>query len=136
MLIHNVPQDNNNLHNGTYKIITYAVDEHGNYIKQQTSGWEPENIAHAMAWDDINRRVNEVKKNVLAGNLSPLAYFMEREMLNPKRLSGLIGISKWRIKWHMKPRHFKKISDTYLRRYSGFFNIPVSEFMYFKDDQH
>jgi len=126
---HNVPQDNNNQHAGKYKTVIYTVDENGNYIQKQTAGWEPEDVAHSMAWDAINQRIKKVKKEVLAGNLSPLAYFLEREMMNPKRLSGLIGISKWRIKRHLKPRIFSKISETYLNRYAEFFNVSVYDFV-------
>jgi hypothetical protein len=129
---HNVSRDNNDLPDEKYKTVIYTVDENGNYIRKQTTGWEPENIAHSMAWDDINQRIENTKKEVLTGKLSPLAYFMEREMMDPKRLSGLTGISKWRIKRHLNPRIFSKISDIYLNRYAEFFKVSVSDFIHLK----
>ena len=128
MLARKVPQDSDNLHKGTYKTLVYTVDEKGNYVQKQTAGWEPENIAHSMAWDDIHRKIQDVRRKVLEGKLSPLAYFMEREMMNPRRLSGLIGISGWRIKRHMKPWIYNKISDSYKNRYADFFKVSVSDF--------
>ena len=128
MLVHDVPQDSDNLHKGTYKTLVYTVDENGNYVQKQTVGWEPENIAHSMAWENINRRIQDVKLKVMDRKLSPLAFFMEREMMNPRRLSGLIGISSWKIKRHMKPWIYNKITDSYKNRYADFFKVSVSDF--------
>ena len=129
---HDVTRESKDLPDEKYKTVIYTVDENGNYIRKQTTGWEPENIAHSIAWDDINQRIENTRKKVQAGKLSPLAYFMEREMLNPKRLSGLTGISKWRIRRHRNPRIFSKISESYLNRYAEFFNVSVSDFIHLK----
>ena len=134
MLIRDVPQDNDNLHNGCYKTLVYAVDDNGNYVQKHSVGWEPENIAHSMEWDCINQRIQAVKRKVVAGELSPLAYFMEREMMDPRRLSGLIGRSKWSIKRHLNPLIFNKISEIDKNRYAEFFKVSLSDFINLKAD--
>jgi hypothetical protein len=132
MLVHDVPQDYDDRHSDGYKTIVYAIDENGNYVLKQTVGWEPENIAHSMAWEDIDRRIQDVKRKVIEGKLSPLAFYMERELMSPKRLSGLIGIPGWRIKRHLNPLVFNKISDSYKVRYAEFFKVSVSDFVNLK----
>jgi hypothetical protein len=131
MDIDKVPQNKNNLHNGSYKTIIYAVDKDGNYVTAKTSGWEPEDIAHEQAWQAIEKRIRETKELVLQNKLSPIAYFMEKELLTPKRLSGFIGYSTRKIKRHLTPRGFSKISKEQLSTYANIFEITVDELINF-----
>jgi hypothetical protein len=38
-----VPQDDENLFEGKFKVVKYALDDDGNYGTVGSSGWEPEN---------------------------------------------------------------------------------------------
>lgn len=127
MDIDKVPQNKNNLHNGSYKTIIYAVDKKGNYITAKTSGWEPEDIAHEQAWQAIDKRIRETKELVLQNKLSPIAYFMEKELLTPRRLSGIAGCSLRKVKKHLTPKGFSKISKDQLCCYANIFEITVDE---------
>ncbi len=131
MDIDKVPQNKNNLHNGSYKTITYAVDKMGNYVTARTSGWEPEDIAHEKAWQAIEKRIRETKELVIQNKLSPIAYFMEKEMLTPRRLSGYVGCRTWRVKKHLTPRGFSKLSTEQLNSYANIFDITVNELVNF-----
>ena len=76
-----VPQDDDNVLEGKLKVLKYATDKDGNYTKVKTVGWEPENIVLSQAWEEINERVDAVRNKVLQGELSPIAYHMEKQML-------------------------------------------------------
>ena len=118
-----VPQDDANILEGKLKVVKYAVDEDGSYTKVKTVGWEPENIVLGQAWDDIREQVEEVKSKVVAGKLSPLAFHMAKQMLEPSMVAGYAGIPVFMVRLHMRPWFFKRLSDKQLRKYAAAFRI-------------
>lgn len=127
-----VPQNKNNLHKGTYKTVVYAVDDNGEYVKVKTSGWEPEDIAHEQAWEQINKRIEDTKKQILQGELSPLAYYMEKSIMTPKRLAAMAELPVRKVKRHLKPKGFRKLKEKYLTIYAQVFDITVEDLTNFK----
>lgn len=127
-----VPQNKNNLHKGTYKTVVYAVDDNGEYVKVKTSGWEPEDIAHEQAWEQINKRIEDTKKQVLQGELSPLAYYMEKSIMTPKRLAAMAELPVRKVKRHLKPKGFRNLKEKYLTIYAQVFDITVEDLTNFK----
>jgi hypothetical protein len=79
-----VPQDNEGLFEGKLREMCYAVDETGNYVTVLSTGWDPKNAALKQAWSDINEKIESTRKQVLAGELSPLAYYMEKTIMDSK----------------------------------------------------
>ncbi len=122
-----VPQDGNNIHNGVVKQLFYAVDDNGKYTQVPSVGWEPENVAMAQAWDEVNERVEKARQQVLAGQLSPIAYYMEKQLMNIALLARYVGKFQWQVKRHMKPKVFERLSNTMLHRYAAAFKITVQE---------
>ncbi len=86
-----VPQDDSNVLEGKLKVLKYAVDDKGNYTRVKSVGWEPENIVLSQAWDDINEKTEQIRQQVLAGKLSPIAWHKEKQMLDTKMLAGYVG---------------------------------------------
>jgi hypothetical protein len=122
-----VPQDGNNIHNGVVKQLFYAVDDNGKYTQVPSVGWEPENVAMAQAWDEVNERVEKARQQVLAGKVSPIAYYMEKQLMNIALLARYVGKFQWQVKRHMKPKVFERLSNTMLHRYAAAFKITVQE---------
>ncbi len=122
-----VPQDNANILEGKLRVLKYAVDNNGEYTKVPSSGWEPENIVLSQAWEDINEKVDAVKKRVLADELSPIAFYMEKQMMDIKMLSGYVGFWPFKIRRHLKPKHFKKLSQYKLKKYANAFQISIEQ---------
>ena len=89
-----VPQDDENLFEGKVKVVKYAVDDEGNYGTVGSSGWEPENVVLKQAWDEINKKVQGTLVKIEAGELSPLAYHMEKNIMDVGMLSQYMDISK------------------------------------------
>jgi hypothetical protein len=123
-----VPQDNANMLGGKVRVLKYALDKEGNYTKVPTVGWEPENIVLSQAWEAVNENTESIRKKVLAGELSPLAYHMEKQMLNVKMLADYTGYFSFRVKCHLKPKNFKKLSPEQLKKYAEVFQITVEQF--------
>jgi hypothetical protein len=128
MKIEEVPQDvNSNLGNSKIQEIAYAVDNDGNYCPIVSKGWEVKNDALDITWDDIYEECESVKKQVQAGQASPLAYHMVKNLMTVSLLSSYTGISKWRIKRHLKAKGFSKLSEEKLSIYADALRITVDE---------
>lgn len=122
-----VPQDDENLFEGKFKVVKYAVDDDGNYGTVGSTGWEPENVVLNQAWDEINNKVEETKKKIEAGELSPLAYHMEKNIMDVGMLSQYMDISKRKVAKHLEPSGFNGLDSKTLEKYAEVFDISVEE---------
>lgn len=129
-----VPQDEGNLSKSNMKELVYATDENGNYTTELSSGWEPKSIALSNSLDEINERIADAKQRVAAGKASPIVYFMEVNKMDLQILADYVGMWKWRIKKHFKPKVFAGLSDRVLQRYADAFGISLSELKKFKGE--
>ncbi|HMI06911.1 MAG TPA: hypothetical protein VK528_05145 [Flavobacterium sp.] len=129
-----VPQDEGNLSKSNMKELIYATDEEGNYTTALSTGWEPKTIALTNSIDDINERIAEAKTKVKEGKCSPIVYFMELNKMDLPILASYVGMWKWRVKKHFKPKVFAGLSDRVLQRYAEAFNISTAELKKFKAD--
>jgi hypothetical protein len=107
--------------------ICYAVDESGNYVLRESAGWEPKNIVNDQAWEIIKAQVQDVLAQIQAGRLSPLAFHMARNQMSVGLLSSYVRFGRWRVKRHLKPHVFIRLSTAVLRRYADVFEITVEE---------
>jgi hypothetical protein len=122
-----VPQDDENLFEGKFKVVKYALDDEDNYETVGSSGWEPENTVLNQAWDEINKKVAATLKKIEAGELSPLAYHMEKNMMDLGMLSQYMDISKRNIDKHLEPSGFNSLEQKTLEKYAEVFDISVEE---------
>ncbi len=127
MKIEEVPQDKGYMIDGKISDLNYAVDEHGNYVSRKSRGWLPKNEAMTMAWELVFERVEEVRKKVISGELSPLKFYMELHVMDISILSGYTGIAKWKVKRHMEMKHFRRLSPDKMVRYAEVFGISPEE---------
>lgn len=127
-----VPQDEGNLSKSNMKELVYATDENGNYTTELSSGWEPKTIALSNSLEEINERIADALTRVKEGKASPIVYFMELNKMDLPILAGYVGMWKWRIKKHFKPKVFAGLSDRVLLRYAEAFNISLGELKKFK----
>ena len=121
-----LPQDKSSLENFTREVV-YVKNEDGKYETELSTGWETKTVALDNAWDEINRRTEEAKKECLGGKISPIGYYLELRLMDMPVLAGYTGFMKWQIKRHMKPRVFAKLSDKKLQKYADAFDITINE---------
>ena len=122
-----IPQDKSNLESADFKELCYAVDEEGNYVTANSTGWDPKTIALDNAINEINERVKKAKQRVITNQTSPIEYYMELHKMDLSILSSYVGIWKWRVKRHFKPSVFKKLNTKTLKKYTRVFNISIEE---------
>jgi hypothetical protein len=112
---------------GRYREMMYKYDEQGNFAKDVGYHPEQDRLVLQQAWDLFGERAEEARKKVLEGKASPVLYYMEKTMLTPLDLSMHAGISLWRVKRHLKPGVFAKLSEKILNKYATAFNITVDQ---------
>ena len=121
-----VPQDQCKSYDG-HKKLMYAVDEQGHYQGVSSSGWEVEGFATEMAVQELNSQVNKMKQALLAGEVSPIAYYLPFFRFDLMSLAHATGFFQWQIKRHMKISVFMKLSPKKLNIYCEVFNISLQE---------
>ena len=128
MQLDEVPQDGLDYkERNRLRKLMYAVDKEGHYTGIPSVGWEAENAATKSAWDEVAEVLRETEEAVRAGKLSPIAYFMQKSLMDLPLLARYIGKWQWTVRRHMKPAGFAKLSDATLAAYAGVFNITVGE---------
>ena len=121
-----VPQDPGSLGKVT-KEVCYATDESGKYTTELSQGWEVKTGALDVAWQDIAERVAAAREKVSRREASPLLYFMELKLMDIKVVAAYTGFWKWRIRRHLRPAVFRKLSDRTLQRYAEVFEVSVGD---------
>ena len=129
-----VPQDEGNLSKSNMKELIYATDEEGNYTTELSTGWEPKTIALSNSIEEINERIAMAKHKMQIGEASPIVYLMEVNKMDVSILASYVGMWKWRVKKHFKPKVFANLHDRVLQRYADSFNISITELKNFKTE--
>ncbi|HXS37088.1 MAG TPA: hypothetical protein VN721_10340 [Flavipsychrobacter sp.] len=136
MKINEVPQDPKDFKEGDkLRKLVYAVDSEGKYTGVNSAGWDAENTALKQAWDAVDEALSETEAKVRSGELSPIAYFMQKNLMDLPLLAKYIGKWKWQVRRHMKPAVFEKMDPTLLQAYAKVFNITVDELNSFGKDK-
>jgi len=112
---------------GQYREMLYSYDENGNFQQTVCYHGEPEKVVLEQAWDLFNERAEDAKQKVLAGKVSPIAYYMEKILADPLGLSMMAGVSLWKVKLHCRPFFFKRLGEKTLAKYAEAFNISVEQ---------
>lgn len=128
MNVNEVPQDPKNFKGAEQmKKLMYATDKDGKYTGVVSSGWEAENEATKQAWDDVDEALSKVATQVKAGELSPVAYYMQKNLMELGLLAKYVGKWQWQVKRHFKPSVFNKMDASLLQKYADVFSITVEE---------
>jgi hypothetical protein len=122
MKVNEVPQDRSMI-TGSIQEICYAVNENGRYVLAASAGWGPKNTANDQAWELIRTEVADTLKKIRAGRLSPLAFHMVNNQMNPGLLAKYAGCSRLRVWLHLRPRGFNRLAPRMLQRYAEIFDM-------------
>ncbi len=115
--------------------LMYAVDKDGKYTGVTSAGWMPEHIAMKQAWEEVDANLSEIREKIFAGKLSPLAYFMHKNLMDVALLASYTGKWQWQVRRHLKPGGFKRLSDDMLQRYASVLNTTVEALKSFDSRQ-
>ena len=89
--------------------------------------WEKKLDASEMVDEYQAQELEIIRQQVLEKELSPLAYYIHKNLLDVKILSSYTGISKRHIKKHFKPEEFNQLNEDELKKYATAFEIQIEE---------
>jgi hypothetical protein len=133
MKISEVPQDEITTMQGVKKAL-YAVDDRGKYARTPTRGWEAEEIVLTQVIDDFEAKARAAADRVRSGATSPIEYFMNKKRMDPSTLAQAMGLFRWQVKRHFRPRVFKKLDGRTLAEYARLFGISVEKLTNFSEE--
>ena len=122
-----VPQDDEDLFEGKFTLLQYALDDKGGYTQVGSKGWEPENVALKQAWEEINLKIEAAKQKVLKGEASPVVYYMEKSMMDIGILAAEMNKWQWQVKRHFKPDVFNSLDTKTKEKYATVFKVTMDE---------
>lgn len=122
-----IPQDESSMQSANMTEMLYVTDENNNYTTAQSIGWDAKKAALDESMALINERIEEAKQNVASNIVSPIIYFMELNKMDLQVLAAYVGMWQWRVKRHAKPKIFKTLNESVLKKYADAFGISVDE---------
>lgn len=121
-----IPQDRNTAIAGERKAI-YAMDDAGRYTAAPSTGWTVEEIVTGQAVEEYARLAADALQRARAGLTSPLEFHMYDRRLELPTLAQCAGLWRWRVRRHLKPAVFARLSSELLRRYADAMGITVDQ---------
>lgn len=120
-----IPQEKNEALNGERKVM-YAKNGSGRFDKFQY-GSKAEEFATKVAVNEYETLERESLEKIKKGLSSPIEYFMYKNRMDIATLSSFAHMFSFRVKRHLKMKHFKKLNDKILKRYADVFGIDLKE---------
>lgn len=112
-----VPQDQARAFMGHSKVL-YAEDADGRYVAVPSNGWEAEEIVLDQAIAEFEQRAADAWQRARDGTGSTLEYHMYRERMDLVLLAQSTGYCKWRVRRHLRPGAFARLSPSCRARYA------------------
>ena len=119
-----VPQDNRPEYGGERRAV-YAVDDRGHYSTVPSAGWSADGIVNQQAVEEYARLAQDALARARAGLASPLEFHMYDRRMEVESLAPSAGLWRWRVRRHLRPEIFRKLSPAWLSRYAEALGIPV-----------
>lgn len=125
MRVEDIPQDDSILEG--HRRACYARDANGQYVVATSRGWEVERLANELAVASVHESIEQARRDVLTGKLSPLAYHMACCHMDARMLATASGIWTWRVRRHLRPEVFAKLPEAVLARYADALRVEVAQ---------
>ena len=122
MDLQNVPQEGNKTLGGHRKAV-YAKDAGGHIVAVASKGWEVEEIVTSQAVEEMRALAETARQNAINGLSSPLEYCRMDLLL----LAQSTGIWRWRIRRHLRPEIFARLSPNLLKRYAEALGLTIQQ---------
>jgi hypothetical protein len=128
-----VPQDQAAALEGQRKAM-YAVDANGRYTIIPSSGWEAEEIVLENAIEHFSILRETARGRVRAGLASALEFHMYACRMDMTLLAQSTGLFKWRVRRHLKPTVFNRLSVDVLETYAEALGLTVAQLKRLPDE--
>jgi hypothetical protein len=120
-----IPNEGNESLEGIKKVM-YAPNDSGEFEKHKYSS-KVEEYCTKLAVEEYEILERQALKDIEAKIASPIAYYMYKNRMDIATLSSVVGLFSFRVKRHLKLKHFKKLSDKVLQKYADAFYIKIED---------
>jgi hypothetical protein len=127
MKLEEVPQDEAFLEEGRIRDVCYVIDKNGRYTRALSKGWAPKNEAIKLAWNQIYQHAEDTRRQVIEGKLSPIALYMELNIMDLTLLANYMELPKRKVRRHLRMKGFNQLSEELLSRYAEALNLTIEE---------
>jgi hypothetical protein len=124
--VDDVPQEGNTTLDGHSKSV-YARGTDGRLRLVPSRGWEAEEIVTRQAVETFEELTAAARERVRAGQCSPLEYHMYRARMDLPMLAQVSGLWCWRVRRHLRPAIFGKLSQALRARYAEALGIEPAQ---------
>jgi hypothetical protein len=107
--------------------VFYHFDKEKGFSQEVTYQNPNNQVIIKQSWDAAEQRLEEVRQLVIIGKSSPVAYYMEKILMEVPMLAAYMELPKWRVRRHMKSSVFKRLKPEILKKYAEVFGITVEE---------
>ncbi len=122
----NITDDNKLIYTYNRELFYHFDKEKG--FTQEVDYQNPCNqVIIKQSWDVAEQRLDEVKQLVIIGKASPVAYYMEKILMEVPMLAAYMELPKWRVKRHLKTKVFQRLKPETMAKYAAVFDITVDE---------
>jgi hypothetical protein len=108
-----------------HQLILYVEKKDGSYGPVRTGSYITKNYLDDF-WFKRKNLEKEYLEKVKTGEISSIAYYMTMEELTLSELASRVNMPERRVKKHLDPRNFGKLSVEELNRYCEVFNVPFA----------
>lgn len=126
MDIDDVPQEGNATLSGLRKAVV-ARDENGQMVTVASFGWEVEEIVTQQAVDALKQQASAALTRAKAGLSASLEYWMYENRMDIVVLAQSTGLWQWRVRRHLQPARFARLSDKLLNIYADALGMHIEQ---------
>ncbi|MDR2364626.1 MAG: hypothetical protein LBD68_02060 [Zoogloeaceae bacterium] len=126
MNVNDVPQESNRTLDGQRKGV-YARRADGRLALVPSQGWEVEEIVTRQAVEAFEALAAAARERARRGESSPLEYHMYRARMDLSLLAQASGLWRWRVRRHLKPQGFARLSPVLRQRYAETLGITCAQ---------
>jgi hypothetical protein len=126
MDVSDVPQEGNRTL-GNHRKALYAKDADGRMVLVASKGSEVDETVTLQAVARLQAFADDARKRCLAGQTAPLEVWMWTQRMDLPLLSQVTGIWQWRIRRHLRPNIFARISPELLERYAQALGLQAEQ---------
>lgn len=110
----------------SHQLILYVEKEDQSFGPVQTGSFMVENYLEDL-FEKKNKLKNVRLHEVLEGKISPLAYYKDLVDIGEGDLAARVGVSRRKLRFHMTPQGFAKLTVPLLKSYATVFGIPLAQ---------
>lgn len=108
-----------------HQLLLYVEREDGSYGELQTGSFLNKNYIDDY-WVKRRHLEQTCLKQLSEEEISPVEYYMVLNNMSPADLGSRVGLSAAKVKKHMNPALFHKMTLLQARKYAEIFDVPVA----------